>query len=169
MKRCLNGKTVAWSRSNEMTARLMRDTIGKKLNGALRRFDQFKISQSFFYSSKYFAILRSIYRGPEIAPAKRSTIARWMTKYVLRRCSWLCFTNTIIVMILRMIMARHSVLNTTSHGIHCDTGNSIQSSWLVLFSVLLLVLVVIEFGLIFVTPNDLQWRETSYLVEDLNG
>lgn len=65
-----------------------------------------------------------IFSGPDTAPTKRSTIARWTIRYVLRRCSLWFFISTIIVIKLRMIIARYSMMNTTSHGMHCDTGNT---------------------------------------------
>ena len=143
MKRCLNGRNVACSRSNDTAARLMRETMGKLTKTSFRRNNQVK-SISNFHRLQYNAILLSIYRGSETAPARRSTIARWMIKYVLRRWSWRCFTNTMIVMILRMTMARHSVMRRTSHGMHCDAGSGrMPSLWLVLLW-MLLVLVAIE-------------------------
>ena len=87
----------------------------------------------------------AIYTGPETPPTNRSTIAKWMIKYVLRRCSWRCFTNTIMVMILRMTIARHSMMSTKSHGIHSDAADASELSSLLLMLVLLRVLVAMKF------------------------
>ena len=85
----------------------------------IRKFNH--AAYSFFFDNKRLPIMCSICGGPDTTPTKRSTIARWMIKYVLRRCSWrFFFTKTTMVMILRMTMARHSTMRTTSHGIHSE-------------------------------------------------
>ena len=87
----------------------------------------------------HVVIFPAKYIGPETAPTNRLTIARWMTKYVLRRCSWRCFINTTMVMILSMTMARHSAMRTTSQGMHSEAESDTEPSPLVLLLVLLLV------------------------------
>ena len=120
-KRCLNGQNVACSRSKEMAIRFVREANENKCaNAKDKRLDQI-VSRLNFQSGQFNAILCLICSGPETAPTKRSTIARWMIKYVLCRCSWrFFFTKTTTVMILRTTMARHSMMRTTSHGIHCE-------------------------------------------------
>ena len=120
-KRCLNGQNVAWSRSKEIAIRLIREVNENKCTNAKdKRWDQI-VFRLYFHREQRLPIMCSICRGPDTTPTKRSTIARWMIKYVLRRCSWrFFFTKTTMVMILRMTMARHSTMRTTSHGIHSE-------------------------------------------------
>ena len=120
-KRFLNGQNVACSRSKEIAMRFVREVNENKCTNAKDIWRDQVVSRLYFHWGQSFDILFSICSGPETTPTKRSTIARWMIKYVLRRCSWrFFFTKTTMVMILRMTMARHSMMRTTSHGMHCE-------------------------------------------------
>ena len=130
IKRCLNGKNVACARSNEITARLSSEEEGKINFKAL-----FILTSQVLFVVSYSLRLQelpifSTLRGSLIPPAKRSTIARWMIKYVLFLCSWRCFTNTIMVIMLRTTIDKDSVLSTTIHGLQCNSELIIPTFWL---------------------------------------
>ena len=90
-KRCLNGQNVACSRSKEMAIRFVREANENKCTNAKDKWEDQRVSRLYFHSGQYNVIFSSICSGPETAPTKRSTIARWMIKYVLRRCQLLLF------------------------------------------------------------------------------
>ena len=70
-----------------MAIRFVREANENKCKNAKdQRRDQI-VSRLYFHSGQYNAIFCSIISGPETTPTKRSTIARWMIEYVLRRCS----------------------------------------------------------------------------------
>ena len=135
-RRCCIGRKVACSRSSEIAARFITEI---NWNSKVTEMTEWylHLSHDIFFPA--------IYTGPETPPTNRSTIAKWMIKYVLRRCSWRCFTNTIMVMILRMTIARHSMMSTKSHGIHSDAAGASELSSLLLMLVLLRVLVAMKF------------------------
>ena len=76
---------------------------------------------------------------------KMSTIAWWMIKYVLLRCSRFCFTNIVMVRIFRMTMARHLVLKTANQRKHYSAGTGIQLFHSVIFWWVWFVLLPLEF------------------------
>ena len=125
---------MALTRSKEITERLQRDT-NKNIDSktfCILIHDSSSVGLLSPHRSHQVPPNLAIQAGPE-TPTKRSTTARWMIKYVLRRCSRRCFTNTIMVMILRTVMTKDSTLITTSQGIHCDAGARIHTSSLALF------------------------------------
>ena len=125
---------MALTRSREITERLQRDT-NKNIDSktfCILIHDSSSVGLLSPHRSHQVPPNLAIQAGPE-TPTKRSTTARWMIKYVLRRCSRRCFTNTIMVMILRTVMTKDSTLITTSQGIHCDAGARIHTSSLALF------------------------------------
>ena len=105
-------------------------------NACLIRKSQLAILENLYSHESQKSPIRSICRGPEIAPTKRSTIARFrMSRYVPRLLSCCWDTNTIMVMILSITMARHSMISTTIHGVHCDARrNSMLLDILLRFS-----------------------------------
>ena len=58
--------------------------------------------------------------GTETNPTKKSTMARLMTKNLLRRCKWRLFVNTIMVMRFKMTIARHSEMSITNSVVQSD-------------------------------------------------
>ena len=156
-------KNVACSLSKEITARLISEITGKNPKTDFRWSNFGFPLKSNFHRWQYSAILCSIRRGPEAAPARTSTIARWMIKYVLRRRCSRCFTNTIMVMIFRMTIARHSAVSTIAHGIHSEGGIRIQSCWPEALWVLLLILLAIQFRQLCVAHKTTwKWRRKGF-------
>ena len=116
-------------RSNDIKARLRSETLSILYTVALfSTCNQMLSGLSYSHRSQYQLIKKSIQRGPVTAPTKRSTMARWMIKYVLFLCSRRCFTNIIMAMILRMTMAKHTVPSTPNHGMQWEAGRNIESS-----------------------------------------
>ena len=81
MRHCLNEQIVVCALSSEIAVRFTSEALGKT---ALNTTDGRWICRVYSHKSQTLPTQR-ISKGPETAPAKRSIIARWITKCVLRR------------------------------------------------------------------------------------
>ena len=117
MKRCLNGRKVAFNRSKEITAMLVREVRTSQEKRKTIIILSFGVKNIFTMAH---LALSKIVKVKDITPTNMSATVKFITKYMARVRRLLFFIKTMIDRKFTITIATDSVRNTANQVMHSE-------------------------------------------------